>query len=232
MRIPSLVILVAATSFATQARGQDSAQGPEGDEPSVAGAPVLRLASPRPALSLEGVAGLVVQTMSARTRAHALAGATMRVRYGFIEVGGSYWVTDSGEATAFNEAVEEHYREVGGFVGGFVPFHRWLDFDGALGVASRTYANASPVYGPRGLSVSVPALTLRLSVSGRAGAGLLGGRVGGGFVATHDLSSRDVLEHHYFLENGVVRDSPGTVSMGGFSIACVMTVGLELGGRE
>jgi len=191
---------------------------------------VFRLEPRGAAVSVEAVAGLAVEQMSDNTRAHQLAGAMVRLHLGLAEVGGSYWTTDSGEATALDELVQEHYREVGAFAGGFLPYRRWVDFDGALGLASRIYANPSRVYGPGGLSVSTAALTARVGVSARSGRALLAARVGAALVTSIDLARREVTEHHYFLENGVQQDVTRQLGMGGVSIALVLSCGIEIGG--
>ncbi|HEX4335674.1 MAG TPA: hypothetical protein VH062_07140 [Polyangiaceae bacterium] len=181
---------------------------------------------------LEGYAGIAAQARSGEDRAHGLAGGLARFRFHYFELGGTFELTDSGQSNDFRENRVERWRALGGFVGAVVPFHHWVDVEAAVGVSSRNYANGDSIYGPRGFSTNLPALTFRFGVSDRFTHRLIGPRIGAALVVAADLAhaeprwSRQVLEF-----GGGISTVTGTTPIGGVSIGLVVSAGLELGAR-
>jgi hypothetical protein len=202
------------------------------DEPVVPSIPLPVLeARPRWSAGLEGYAGIAAQWTSGEDRAHGLVGGLARVRFSFVQVGGTFETTDSGEATGLNEPIQEHWRAVGGFAGVWLPYRHWVDVDASLGLSSRSYINPSQIYGPGGFDRSGTLLTFRLGVSDRATERLFGVRVGAALVGGIDLQRHSPAWHRQFLlPGGGVGDTTGTTEIGGVSIALVVGAGFELGG--
>jgi len=220
------------------AAGADPAAVPEVDEvveeePAPSSGAGFRLEAPsKLGFGLESYAGIAAVFTSGEDRAHALAGALARLRLHYFQVGGTFEITDSGEAKTLGEYQIEHWRAFGGFLGVFVPYEHWVTFDATLGIGARTYVNSMTIYGDHGLSTSLTALTLRLGVSDRMTHKLVAPRLGGALVLSADLSRADVGWHRrYVAADGTVSESSGTTPIGGVSIALVVTAGFELGGR-
>lgn len=173
--------------------------------------------NPTWAVGLDGYAGIAAQFADA-SRSHALAGGLVRLRWRYIQVGGSYERTDY---------VKEEWHLLGVHAGAFVPFTRWVDFEFAVGGASRRYASSDVRYGPSGYSYAVPALTLRAGVSDRSSERLFGARLGVHLVAAVDVESPAASYQYRISETSIVS---GTTNLGGTSVALVMSLGLDVGG--
>jgi hypothetical protein len=168
---------------------------------------------------LDGVVGLAMPAESDTQSAHAFAGGLARVHWTYIEIGGAYVATDVSS---------DEWRSVEGFVGAWLPFHRWVDVEAAGGVARRTYSSSDTRYGPNGFSVANTALTLRVGASARTSEGWLGARAGGAIVAALDVG-RENLRWSYELgsvENPRVIE--GRSPIGGFTLALQLSLGLDV----
>lgn len=239
---PPVLALVAIPVLACSlARSAAAAGGPEQATPwretedTIEPAkPWLRLDDPATfGVGIEGYAGLAAQWTRGEDRAHGVVGALARLRYHYVQVGGTYEVTDSGEATALSEPTLEHWRAVGAFVGVFFPFYRWVDVEGSVGYVSRTYGNPSSIYGSNGFELAVDALAFRVGVSGRTSRRLTGMRVGAELVATADLGHGEPVWRRQFLKpGGGLGETTGTTPIGGVSIGLVLVTGLEVGGTR
>jgi len=196
-----------------------------------ADAPLRLDPPPNFGFGIEGYAGIAAQITSGEDRAHALVGALARLRYHYVQLGGTFESTDSGQADDLGENRLERWRAFGGFVGVMLPYHHWVDLDASLGVSARNYANSSPIYGDHGLSKTLTALSFRIGVSDRMTHKLAAPRIGAAIAFTADLSHTDAEWHRQILSGGSVTDVTGTVNLGGFSIALLVSAGFELGAR-
>jgi hypothetical protein len=155
---------------------------------------------------------------------YAFGGALLRGRYKYYQIGGFYEFTDDplsspGAFTAF-----------GGFVGAWLPFDNWVDFEGTLGIGSRTYRDSDPRFGPDGYELGGPTLNFRVGVYDRAGSGFLGGRIGAQIVSSYDLSQHDRPWQLTGVDpDGEVTTTRGMSHVGGLTIGLALSVGLDLG---
>lgn len=170
-------------------------------------------------VGLEGFAGLSTLTTSERTKGHALAGGVSRVRFDVFEFGA---MIDS------SDLVDERWRSVGGFVGAFVPYTNWVDFDAAVGVSSRNWITKDTRYGAGGASVRVPSFNFRLGVSDRTNEGLLSPRLSAAMLVAVDLKHRDV-PWSYTIRN--IETLSGSTQFGGITLAIVAGFGFDVGRR-
>jgi hypothetical protein len=238
MRAPSFVVTVSFVLVSlAPAAARASDEGPKLDSPDEAPAakapPWPQLDPPASiGVGVEGYGGIAAQWTRGDERAHALVGALARLRFHYVQIGGTYEVTDSGEAAALAEPELEHWRAVGAFVGVFLPYHHWVDVEGSVGLVSRTYANPSAIYGTNGFEQSLEALTLRVGVSARASRRTTAMRVGAELVATADLGHAEPEWKRRFLTaSGSIGETTGTTPIGGVSIGLVLLAGFEIGGR-
>jgi len=171
-------------------------------------------------VGLEGYAGLTTLSTSEGTRGHALAGGISRARFGYLELGGVFEVSDEAG---------ERWRHFGGFAGGYLPLTNWVDFDATLGVVGRNYVSTDKRYGPSGLSVQVPALTLRLGLSDRTTEGLIGPRLGAALLFSFDLKHRDVPWSYNLLDASSIG---GATRFGGVTAGLVMSFGFDVAVRR
>ncbi|HKO93467.1 MAG TPA: hypothetical protein VJU61_20075, partial [Polyangiaceae bacterium] len=109
-------------------------------------------------IGLEAYGGLALLMTSDEANSHAMVGALSRVRFGFVQLGAVLELSDTSEG---------RWRSVGAFVGGYLPFRNWVDFDGAVGFAMRHHINPDQRYGSGGYDVNLPSVTLRLGFSDR-----------------------------------------------------------------
>lgn len=170
-------------------------------------------------VGLEGFAGLSTLTTSERTKGHALAGGVSRVRLDVIEFGA---MIDS------SDLVDERWRSVGGFVGAFVPYTNWVDFDATVGVSSRNWITKDTRYGAGGASVRVPSLNFRIGVSDRTNEGLLSPRLSAALLFAVDLKHRDV-PWSYTIRN--IETLTGSTQFGGITLAIVAGFGFDVARR-
>src|SRR5262249_43212680 len=127
---------------------------------------------------------------------------------------------------------QERWKAFGGFVGVLLPYHHFVDFEGSIGAAARVYSNPDTIYGPNGLSKTLPALTLPLGVSDRMSPKPVALRLGGALAFGFELSHQDApWRKEYTDASGQVSATNGTTPIGGVSIALVVSIGLEAGGR-
>jgi hypothetical protein len=155
---------------------------------------------------------------------YAFGGALLRGRYKYYQIGGFYEFTDDPLTSA------GAFKAFGGFVGAWLPFDNWVDFEGAVGIGSRTYRDQDPRFGPNGYELSGPTLNLRAGVYDRAGSGLIGGRIGAQIVSSYDLKQRDrAWQLNSRDEDGDLVVTRGVSHVGGLSIGLVLTVGLDVG---
>lgn len=170
-------------------------------------------------VGLEAFAGLSTLTTSERTKGHALAGGVSRVRFDVFEIGG---MIDS------SDLVDERWRSVGGFVGAFLPYTNWVDFDATVGVSARNWISKDTRYGAGGASVRVPTLNFRFGVSDRTSEGLLSPRLSAALLVAVDMKHRD-MPWSYTIRN--VETLTGTTPFGGTTIAIVAGFGFDVGKR-
>jgi hypothetical protein len=183
-------------------------------------------------LGLEGYAGIAGQFTSEADRAHGLLGVLLRARLHYFQIGGTFEVTDSGRSASLGENRIEHWRAIGGFVGGFFPFRDWVDFDGAIGVSQRAYINDDPIYGPGGFTKGLTELTLRFGVSDRMSHKLFAARLGAALALGFDLGRQNAgWQREYLTATGDTARTTGSTSLGGVSVGLVVGAGLEFGGR-
>jgi hypothetical protein len=178
---------------------------------------------PRWAVGIEGRVGVGMLAHSDARGAFAFAGALLRGHVSYFEAGGFY---DHADATATGGT----FSHAGGFVGAWLPYSNWVDFDAALGFGVRHYTDTDARYGGGGYSVNCPALSLLLGVSDRAHADKVGLRVGGGLVLTQDFGQKD--KQWSFQETndaGEVVSTNGTTHVGGFSASLVFMLGFDYG---
>ena len=185
--------------------------------------PLKPVFDPKPgwAIGLEAYGGFAMTSTKEGATANALVGGLSRFRLGYFELGGVLEVSDNAD---------NHWRSVGGFVGAFVPYRHWVDFEFAVGAAARTYRDANLRYGPDGFESTLPALTLRAAVSDRTSSELFGIRLGGQLLAAVDLR-RDKPPWAYDVETsaGDVRHLQGESSVGGVTIGLAVTAGFDIG---
>jgi hypothetical protein len=170
-----------------------------------------------------GVSGaLAVLSGTDARSAYSLAGAALRVRYGYVGVGGYYELSDrleDGRLDAF-----------GGQAGAWLPFQNWLDFEIAVRGGLRRFADDDPRFGPSGYAVSGPTLGLLMGVSGRMGESWFGQRIGGALVTNYDLVQHDQAWRYEAGQD--LPDGPvvyrGTNHVGGLSIAIMLELGFDV----
>jgi hypothetical protein len=178
---------------------------------------------PRWAIGLEGRAGVGMVARSDARGAFAFAGALLRAHYSYLELGGFYDHADGAKQGGT-------FSHVGGFVGGWIPYRNWVDFDAALGFGVRRYVDTDARYGGGGYTVNCPALSLIFGVSDRARFDKFGVRVGGQLVLTQDFGQKDISWTFQGTdESGEVVNTNGTTHVGGFSGALVFTLGFDYG---
>jgi hypothetical protein len=151
--------------------------------------------------------------------AHAFTGGLLRLRWGLAQLGGTYRVTD------YND---DQWRSMGGFVGVWLPFHRWVDIEAAGGVARRTYSNDDSIYGPGGYEVTNTAITMRLGASARTSEGWLGMRVGGAVVASLDVGRKTLPWTYQYGPTDSPTVITGRSPIGGFTFGMQLSVGLDV----
>ena len=171
-------------------------------------------------IGMEAYAGLGVLSFAEGTRGHALIGGVSRVRIGYVEFGGAL------EASDYEL---ERWRQLGAFVGTFLPFTNWVDVDASVGLAYRDYVSTDTRYGAGGLQVGLPALTLRVGFSDRLAPGMFGARLGGAFLVGIDLARQ---EANWTYEVAHTQTIVGQSRFGGVTFGLVMTAGFDFSFRS
>jgi hypothetical protein len=180
-------------------------------------------APPGFSIGLGAYGGLALLMTRDAKRPHALAGLLSRARYGYAELGAVIELSDRAP---------EEWRSLGGFVGAWLPYRNWVDFELAAGFAFRRYLNSDPRYGSGGYQGSSPALTLRLGVSDRSSEGLLGARIGAEILAAFDVRRRDAGWQYQLEGDGRTEIITGSTPMSGFSIGLALSTGFDVALRR
>lgn len=222
----SAVLIFCATEARAEPPPVDSESAPFGASGELQAPNLMPLEpefdrSPGWSMGLEGYAGFAVLSTEAGGHAQALAGGLSRFQVGYFQAGGFLEATDGGE---------HHWRSVGGFVGAFLPYRHWVDFEFAGGVSARTYRNSNVRYGPDGYEATTQALLLRAGFSDRSDEGLFGFRLGAQISATFDLERHNRTWQYELASTG---SDPNIVSgatkVGGFSVGIAVTAGFDIG---
>jgi hypothetical protein len=218
--------LVSARSHAAL---PDAASAPRderalGTQPSGSVAGKIRVDRMRgTSVSLGPYGGLALHDTARGGVAHLFAGAVGRLRINYVELGGNIEVSDR---------VQESWRLLGGFVGGYIPFENWVDLELAVGAGVRHYLNPDQRYGTGGFDVKVPAITLRAGFSDRLGEGIFGLRLGGEILFGFDLKREKATWTYSYTD---VSDSSqimtGTTKVGGTSIGIAVSAVLDVAPR-
>lgn len=172
---------------------------------------------------LEGYAGILTLAGSDTREAYAFVGGQLRVRYRYYELGGYLELSDHNR--------RDDYKAFGGFIGAWLPYRGWVDFDVALSVGARNWNSTDTRYGPGGYDVSTPTLGLRLGLSDRTSStSALAARVGGQILMSYDLDPSDepwtvTIED----TDGDTRTEEGVTRVGGFSIGLALVIGFDVG---
>lgn len=171
-------------------------------------------------ISLGPYAGLGLHETARGSVAHLFVGGIGRLRINYVELGGTLEISDR---------VEESWRTVGGFIGGYVPFENWVDLEFALGAGVRQYRNPDPRYGADGYSAKVPMLTMRAGFSDRLGAKVFGLRLGGELLLGVDLKrEKATWSYSYTTDNDPTTSVTGVTSIGGTSIGIAVSAVLDV----
>jgi hypothetical protein len=172
--------------------------------------------SPGWSLGLEAYAGLAVLTGGDATRGHGMAGGLSRLRTGYFEAGAGFEMSD---------LAIERWRQMGGFVGTYLPILHWVDIDATVGLAQRNYLNPDKRYGPGGLDVKGAALTFRLGFSDRPISDEFGLRLGAALLVDVDLKHHEVPWTYDLGAQGVVS---ATSHFGGVSAGIAVCLGFDV----
>lgn len=171
-------------------------------------------------IGLEPYAGLGVLSASDGSRGHAVAGGISRVRISYFEMGAGLEVSDLAVVK---------WKQVGGFVGVFLPLVNWVDIDAAVGLAQRSYLNADERYGSGGLDLKTSTLTFRLGFSDRVIDERFGLTLGASLLFDADLKHKSATWQY------IVQNQPtvsGQTQVGGYTTALVATLGFDVAFRR
>jgi hypothetical protein len=174
---------------------------------------------------LEAYGGLLTLGGSDTREAYAFVGGQLRFRYDYYQVGGWYEVSDHPE-----KQTDDDYRAFGGFLGAWLPYRGWVDFEVAATVGARNYKSDDSRYGGTGYDVSTPTLGFRLGVSDRTSSFTdFAGRIGGQLVFAYDLNpSEEAWEQTHEIDGEPVTDR-GSTKVGGYTIAIALVLGFDFG---
>jgi hypothetical protein len=156
--------------------------------------------------------------------AYAFVGGQLRVRYDHYGAGAYYEASDkSGDSP-------DRFQAFGGFIGAWLPYRGWLDFEISAAIGARNYKNNDPKYEDGGYDVSSPTLGLRLGVSDRTSSyDTAAARIGGQLVFTYDLNpSEEAWETTNAHESGELETKNGSTRVGGYTLAIAMVIGFDL----
>lgn len=193
---------------------------------------VPRVGEGRPfSAGVDAYGGFGLLLVSARgDQARAMGGGLFRLSYRYLQAGALVETSNTGEAKALLEPEQEKWFAAGGFVGGIVPFHRWIDVEAVLGLVSRTYSNASRIYGHgAGFEERGPSIIWRLGISARSDERTLGARIGAGFFGAVDTATHEPMwQREYLTADGTIDTKTGTTPVGGVSFGLYMSAGFEI----
>lgn len=229
MQLVAMAMALAGSLAATPALAQFAPESPSEADTArleLAGPVVWPLSpaldrAPGWSIGLDAYAGLAVLSTRDGALSHAVFGGLSRFQWQYFQAGGLIEVSDPGEG---------QWRSIGGFVGAFVPFRHWVDFEFAGGLAARTYRDTSLRYGPDGYEATTPALTLRAGFSDRSSNELFGMRLGGHLAAAFDLTRHErPWTYDFESTTGETRSLQGQTRVGGFSLGLAVTAGFDIG---
>jgi hypothetical protein len=170
---------------------------------------------------LEGYGGLLALGAADTREAYAFLGSQVRFRYDYYEL---------GAFLEFSDRQADDYRAFGGFLGAWLPFRGWVDFEAALSVGARTYTSNDSRYGADGYDVSSPTLGLRLGVFDRTSSySAVAGRIGGQILFNLDLNPSDEPWSHELTRDGVPITESGSTRVGGYTLALALVIGFDIG---
>ena len=229
-RILACALCVAACSFAGAAHAAvpEASEAPEDERelepPRVGAKSSFRVDRQRAlSVSLGPYAGLGLHETARGSVAHLFVGGIGRLRINYVELGATLEVSDR---------VQESWRTIGGFVGGYVPFENWVDLEFAIGAGVRQYRNPDLRYGPDGYEAKVPVLTMRAGFSDRLGAKVFGLRLGGELLLGVDLKrEKATWTYSYTTDNDPTTSVSGVSSIGGTSIGIAVSAVLDVAPR-
>lgn len=174
---------------------------------------------------LEGYGGILTLGGSDTREAYAFLGGQLRLRYDYYQIGGWYEVSDHPQ-----KQTNDEFNAFGGFLGAWLPYRGWVDFEIAASVGARNWTSDDARYGGSGYSVSTPTLGLRLGVSDRTSSTApFAARVGGQILFAYDLNPSDeswTLTHDI---NGETQTDRGTTRVGGFTLGIALVLGFDYG---
>ena len=176
---------------------------------------------------LEGYGGILTLGGSDTREAYAFIGGQLRLRYDYYQIGGWYEVSDHPD-----KQTNDEFRAFGGFLGAWLPYRGWVDFELAASVGARNWVSSDSRYAGTGYDVSTPTLGLRLGVSDRTSSlTRFAGRIGGQLVFAYDLNpSEESWQQTHEIDGEPVTDR-GTTKVGGYTIGIALVIGFDYGGK-
>jgi hypothetical protein len=172
----------------------------------------------------EAYGGLLAAGGADTREAYAFVGGQLRVRYDYYEFGGWYDVSDRGNQR------KDGFSSFGGFLGAWLPYRGWVDFELAASVGARTYTSDDLRYGANGYEHTSATLGLRLGVSDRTSSfSAFAGRIGGQLLFSYDLSSADKPWAVASDDDGVTTTESGVTNVGGFTFGIALVLGFDYG---
>ena len=172
--------------------------------------------NPGMSIGLEANAGLAVLADDDGSRGHAIAGGLSRMRISYFEFGAGLQVSDTALV---------RWRQVGGFVGAYLPLVNWVDADTTVGLSQRTYSSGEDRYGPGGLKLRSPTFNFRLGFSDRLIDEQLGFRLGAALLVDVDLKHQKKAWEYTQPQQPTVT---GETSAGGYTVGLVVCVGFDV----
>ncbi len=174
---------------------------------------------------LEAYGGILTLGGSDTREAYAFVGGQLRLRYDYYEVGGWYEVSDHPD-----KQTNDEFRAFGGFLGAWLPYRGWVDFEIAATVGARNWESTDSRYGGSGYDVSTPTVGLRLGVSDRTSStAQAAARIGGQILFAYDLNPSDESwEQTHEVDGENVTDA-GTTRVGGFTLGIALVIGFDVG---
>lgn len=170
---------------------------------------------------LEGYGGILALGASDTREAYGFLGSQVRFRYNYYEL---------GAFLEFSDSQADKYRAFGGFLGAWLPFRGWVDFELAASVGARNYDSSDARYGADGYDVSSPTLGLRLGVSDRTSSySAVAGRIGGQILFNVDLNPSDEPWSEELTRDGVPITQSGSTRVGGYTLALALVLGFDIG---